>query len=65
MAELVAHLLSQNSSVLVTAMTNRALIELAEKDSCVVVVNDINKVLIIIHWWLLRAKDNYTSFFVF
>ena len=33
MAELVAHLLSQNSSVLVTAMTNRALIELAEKDS--------------------------------
>ena len=33
MAELVAHLLSQNKSVLVTAMTNRALIELAEKDS--------------------------------
>ena len=33
MAELVEHLLSQNKSVLVTAMTNRALIELAEKDS--------------------------------
>ena len=33
MAEMVEHLLSQNKSVLVTAMTNRALIELAEKDS--------------------------------
>ena len=33
MAELVEYLLSQNKSVLVTAMTNRALIELAEKDS--------------------------------
>ena len=33
MAELVAQLLHQNKSVLVTAMTNRALIELAEKDS--------------------------------
>lgn len=33
MAEIVNHLLSQNKSVLVTAMTNRALIELAEKDS--------------------------------
>ena len=33
MAELVAHLLSQNKSVLVTAMTNRALIELVKKDS--------------------------------
>lgn len=33
MAELVAHLLHLNKSVLVTAMTNRALIELAEKDS--------------------------------
>ena len=33
MAELVEHLLSQNKSVLVTAMTNRALIELAEKES--------------------------------
>ena len=33
MAELVAYLLMQNKSVLVTAMTNRALIELAEKDS--------------------------------
>jgi rRNA-processing protein FCF1 len=33
MAELVEHLLSQNKSVLVTAMTNRALIELVEKDS--------------------------------
>ena len=33
MAELVAHLLSQNKSVLVTAMTNRALIELAKKES--------------------------------
>ena len=33
MAEIVGHLLSQNKSVLVTAMTNRALIELAEKDS--------------------------------
>ncbi len=33
MAELVAYLLSQNKSVLVTAMTNRALIELAQKDS--------------------------------
>ena len=32
MAEIVNHLLSQNKSVLVTAMTNRALIELAEKD---------------------------------
>jgi rRNA-processing protein FCF1 len=32
-AELVANLLSQNKSVLVTAMTNRALIELAGKDS--------------------------------
>lgn len=32
-AELIAHLLHQNKSVLVTAMTNRALIELAEKDS--------------------------------
>lgn len=33
MAELVAQLLERNKSVLVTAMTNRALIELAEKDS--------------------------------
>lgn len=33
MAELVEHLLSHNKSVLVTAMTNRALIELTEKDS--------------------------------
>ena len=33
MAELVGHLLSHNKSVLVTAMTNRALIELTEKDS--------------------------------
>ena len=33
MAEIVNHLLSQNKCVLVTAMTNRALIELAEKDS--------------------------------
>lgn len=32
MAELVEHLLSQNKSILVTAMTNRALMELAEKD---------------------------------
>lgn len=32
MAELIAHLLHQNKSVLVTAMTNRALIELAEKE---------------------------------
>lgn len=33
MAELVAYLLNQNKSVLVTAMTNRALIELAKKGS--------------------------------
>ncbi len=33
MASLVAHLIQNNKSVLVTAMTNRALIELAEKDS--------------------------------
>lgn len=33
MAGLVARLISQGKSVLVTAMTNRALIELAEKDS--------------------------------
>ena len=33
MAGLVAELLSQNKSVLVTALTNRALIELAEKES--------------------------------
>ena len=33
MAGLVAELLKQNKSVLVTALTNRALIELAEKDS--------------------------------
>lgn len=33
MAGLVAHLIKKNKSVLVTAMTNRALIELAEKDS--------------------------------
>lgn len=33
MAELVATLLNNNKSVLVTAMTNRALIELAEKES--------------------------------
>ena len=33
MAELVEHLLNHNKSVLVTAMTNRALIELAEKES--------------------------------
>lgn len=33
MAGLVAELLTQNKSVLVTALTNRALIELAEKDS--------------------------------
>lgn len=33
MAELVATLLSNNKSVLVTAMTNRALVELAEKNS--------------------------------
>lgn len=33
MAELVAYLLDQNKSVLVTAMTNKALIELVKKDS--------------------------------
>lgn len=33
MAELVSQLLNQNMSVLVTALTNRALMELAEKDS--------------------------------
>ncbi|RRD78289.1 PIN domain-containing protein [Tannerella forsythia] len=33
MAELIAHLIANNKSVLVTAMTNRALIELAEKES--------------------------------
>lgn len=32
MAELVEYLLNQNKSILVTAMTNRALMELAEKD---------------------------------
>ena len=32
MAEVVAHLIASNKSVLVTAMTNRALIELAEKE---------------------------------
>lgn len=39
MAELVEYLLSQNKSVLVTAMTNRALIELVEKDSLKVLLS--------------------------
>lgn len=40
MAQLTAHFLSENKSVLVTALTNQALIELAKKDNLVPFLNE-------------------------